>query len=611
MYTGLGPAHATLRSESNEMTSFKVWPRPTGTVPRAGFRMEEQTRKRRRSVLSGCCEAPPSQTFMRHASGLLENMVSFRESGVLIDVTVRAGSRCFQAHRLVLAAASPYFAAMFTGGMNETRRSEIEVEGVDCVAMEILLNYAYSSEVTLTESTVQHVLSAARMLQMDSVVEDCCHFIAERINAENCLGIFQFANLHSCANLATTAWEYAVGHFDDVSSEEEFLTLDYDSLSALLAEDDLNSSSEELVLKSAIQWIKYDMESRGSCIADLLKHVRLLRLPWTFLVENVLTGDIIAHREDCQSIIEEIKEYHFTKQSRSHQLQPRNSFSNSKCIYLVGGEARPSRNVLNTVNTFIPETCVWKSLSPMTTCRRGAAIVILSNKLFAIGGSDGQQALRTVEIYDPENDSWSSYPAMNEARSSVACEVINDEIYAVGGYDGHTQCLSSVEKFSLKTGMWTHVSSMMTSRSMLGVAVVEGMLFAIGGYDGSSDIRLCERYDVSEDSWSLIASMQSCRCLAAVTARNQKIFVAGGTNQAQVLDSVEVYNTVTDSWVTATSLNEPRVGASLVTLGEELYVLGGKDDEGTIDRFDYTKNKWVLVTTMESSRRRFGCCSAT
>jgi N-acetylneuraminic acid mutarotase len=541
-------------------------------------------------------------------------MASFRKSEVLTDITLRAGGRPFQAHRVVLAAASPYFAAMFTGGMNETRLDEVEVEGVDSVAMEVMLDCVYSSVVTLTESlnesNVQRVLPAARMLQMDSVVEHCCNFLAERLNAENCLGIFQFADLHSCANLAKTAWNYALSHFDDISSREEFFSLSYNTLSALLAEDNLNSSSEESVLKSVIQWVKHDLESRSSFIADLLKPIRLLCLPWTVLVENVLNYDMIAQREDCQSIIEEIKTYHFTKESRSPQLQPRNSFSNNNCIYLVGGEARPSRNVLNTVTAFIPETHVWKTLSPMATCRRGAAITILNDKLFAIGGSDGKQALHSLEMYDIENDSWSSYPSMNEARSSVACEVLNDEIYAVGGYDGHTQCLSSVEKFSVKRGTWTYVSSMMTSRSMLGVAVIDGVLFAIGGYDGSSDIPLCERYDVIEDSWSPIPSMQSCRCLAAVTAHNQKIFVAGGTNQDQPLDSVEVYDTVTDSWSTAVSLNEPRVGATLATVGEDLYVLGGNDDEGTIDKFDFIMNKWVLVTRMESIRGRFSCCSS-
>lgn len=567
--------------------------------------MEEPVKKRRKSESNG---VDASSVFRSHAASLLEKMTAFRESRDLTDVRISAGGCSFEAHRLVLAAASPYFAAMFAGGMNETTLEEVKIEDVDGCAMETLLNYAYTAEVLIEESTVQSVLSAARRLQLDCVVEHCCRFIVDRLNAENCLGILQLADLHSCASLARTAWTYALGHFEEVSCGDEFCTLDCNMLFRLLAEDNLNSVSEESVFNAAIRWVEYDRESRSSSIADLLKHVRLSYLPWPFIVENVLTNDVIASREDCQSIIEEVKVCHFTKKSGSRHLRPRNSFSSSRCIYIVGGEERPSRRVLNTVSSFKPETCMWKSLAPMATGRRGVGVVIFGDTLYAIGGSDGRQALRSVEVYNPEKDTWFSKPAMIERRSSVACAVVNDEIYAIGGHDGYSQCLLSVEKYTPTTGTWSDVSSMLTRRSMLGVAVVEGTLFAIGGYDGLSDTRLCEKYDVARDCWSPIASMQSCRCLAAVAAQNETVVVAGGTNQSQIIDSVEVYNVKTDAWMFVTSLNQPRIGASLSVFGQDLYIIGGQDDLPTVDRYDAKRNEWVIVIGMESNRRRFGCC---
>ena len=556
-------------------------------------------------------DTSPSELFTSHAANLLEKMVEFRHSGALTDVNLLVDGCTFEAHRLVLAAASPYFAAMFASGMTEAGQMKVEMEGVDYVAMEMLLNYVYTAEVVLDESTVQSVLSAARMLQMDVIVEQCSRFIADCVNAENCLGIFRFADLHSCVSLAKTAWTYAVEHFDNVSNGEEFLTLDYETLSKLLAEDSLNSDGEERVFHAAFDWLQYDKESRIALTADLLQHVRLLRLSWAFLVEHILTNDLIAGRDDCQSVIEEIKVYHFTKQTKSHQIQPRNSFSSNKCIYVVGGEARPSRAVLNTVSTFKPDTRAWKSVCPMTVCRRGAGIAILGNVLYVVGGSDGQQASSSVEIYNPEKDTWCSCPPMNEARSSVACGIVRGEMYAVGGHDGHSQCLSSVEKYNPKTETWTIVSPMTSQRSMLGVAVIDEILYAIGGYDGSTDIRVCEKYDGDCNCWIPIASMQSCRCLAAVAAQCQTIIAAGGTNQSQLLDSVEFYITKTDSWVFMTSLRQCRIGASLVAFEDDLYILGGQDEVGTVDMFDKKEKKWVVVASMESSRRRFGCCGMT
>lgn len=85
-------------------------------------------------------------------NGAFPLMEEMRRNGQLIDVTVLVGVKKFpiDAHKLVLASTMPYFHAMFTHGMMESRQREISLdeEGgtIDPNAFEALVNFAYSGK---------------------------------------------------------------------------------------------------------------------------------------------------------------------------------------------------------------------------------------------------------------------------------------------------------------------------------------------------------------------------------------------------------------------------------------------------------------------------------
>lgn len=57
-----------------------------------------------------------------HSTRALGTMASLRLAKSLCDVTVQTENHQFEAHRVVLAASSAYFRAMFTGNMEESRQ---------------------------------------------------------------------------------------------------------------------------------------------------------------------------------------------------------------------------------------------------------------------------------------------------------------------------------------------------------------------------------------------------------------------------------------------------------------------------------------------------------
>lgn len=178
---------------------------------------------------------PQQQQQQRHLQGshLAEAFVAMncmRLKGQLTDVLLLAGEQSLKAHRLVLAAASPYFHAMFNSDMCEKNKAEVTLQDVCFSALQLLVEFAYTGELVITEGNVQGLLPAASLLQVGSVREACCGFLLRQLHPSNCLGIRSFADTHACRDLLCKSHRYALHHFREVAGTDEFLTLPLDQV---------------------------------------------------------------------------------------------------------------------------------------------------------------------------------------------------------------------------------------------------------------------------------------------------------------------------------------------------------------------------------------------
>lgn len=75
--------------------------------------------------------------------------------------------------RVLLAAVSPYFRAMFTSPLVESRLTEIRLEEVTPSVMETVIQFVYTGEAGLSLDTAEDLFVAANRLQV-MPLQDLC-----------------------------------------------------------------------------------------------------------------------------------------------------------------------------------------------------------------------------------------------------------------------------------------------------------------------------------------------------------------------------------------------------------------------------------------------------
>lgn len=83
----------------------------------------------------GIGERPPSPARLSHTSdkhpkNTLTELNLLRRHRELCDVVLNVGNRKIFAHRVILSACSPYFRAMFTGELAESRQTEVTIRDI-------------------------------------------------------------------------------------------------------------------------------------------------------------------------------------------------------------------------------------------------------------------------------------------------------------------------------------------------------------------------------------------------------------------------------------------------------------------------------------------------
>ncbi|XP_067582069.1 actin-binding protein IPP isoform X2 [Pseudorca crassidens] len=521
----------------------------------------------------GCAKAGDSPfSSDKHAQLILAQINKMRNGQHFCDVQLQVGKETFKVHRLVLAASSPYFAALFAGGMKESSKDVVQILGIEAGIFQILLDFIYTGIVNIGVNNVQELIVAADMLQLTEVVNLCCEFLKGQIDPLNCIGIFQFSEQIACHDLLEFTENYIHVHFLEVHSGEEFLALTKDQLIRILRSEELSIEDEYQVFLAAMQWILKDLGKRRKHVVEVLDPIRFPLLPPQRLLKYIEGISDFNLRVALQTLLKEYcevckspKENKFSSFLQTSKVRPRKKAR--KYLYAVGGYTRlqggrwSDSRALSCVERFDTFSQYWTTVSSLHQARCGLGVAVLGGMVYAIGGEKDSMIFDCTECYDPVTKQWTTVASMNHPRCGLGVCVCYGAIYAlgliyvIGGISNEGIELRSFEVYDPLSKRWSPLPPMGTRRAYLGVAALNDCIYSIGGWNETQDaLHTVEKYSFEEEKWVEVASMKVPRAGMCAVAVNGLLYVSGGRSSSHdflapgTLDSVEVYNPHSDTW---------------------------------------------------------------
>ncbi|XP_066298709.1 kelch-like protein 24 [Branchiostoma lanceolatum] len=538
---------------------------------------------------------------------LWQRLQEFRTEGHLVDVTLCAEGKEIPCHRLVLSACSDYFHAMFSGAHSESKKDKIEIGGVSAEALQLLVDYAYTSKVTVTTDNVQPLYEAANMLQVKPVENGCEKFLTDNLRPETCLGTWALADKVSCQRLFEKAKLYALKHFEDVCSTEEFLELPVDVLKTYISGDGLYAKKEEQVVKVILVWSRHDLRQRQRHLKELLECVRFSQVNPDYLKNITETDKVLAGVSGIKELIK-LKDH-----GQSRHVGPRHIQKEE--ILVLGGTAPSKYDLDGNLLIHVGDNpdiyrldlngdCVNISLVPESVKETaGYAACVVDNDVIVTGGiSSGKNAWQ----YKPSLHSWTELDSLNRERCYHGMAVLREEVYVVGGRRGYHRSSSHphVEVYCEVIDNWELVAPLKQKVCEFGITTCCEKIYVLGGrINLKENTAVVQCYDPTQDMWTFATPLpHSTRDINACTI-NSKIYLVVGE-----LAHVLCYSPQENCYEKMTGRLASWHYCSATVCGSEIYITGGYDlprhdiDDkvplATVQCYNASSNTMIMVNNL-------------
>ncbi|XP_078595063.1 kelch-like protein 24 [Branchiostoma floridae x Branchiostoma japonicum] len=510
-----------------------------------------------------------------HSSALLQGLQELRLENLLVDVILCVSGREIPCHRNVLATCSEYFRAMFCNGHLESKEHKVIIEEQSASALQLLVDYAYTSRVTITEDNAVELMEAANFFQILPVKDACTKFLSDSLCVKNCLKMVSLGGMLNPI-LEAEALSYAMKKFTAVSKTPEFIDLTKDHLIKLISSDDLNAP-EEAVYTAVMAWINHDTRKRKKEMRELME---LVRFPWMdkmYFLEKVETDKTL--RKCCPNVVAEALRYQaFPGEVQSPRTRPRRASGLREAVVVIGGCEKLEKGNFSGYNSSFMMTqssaqwvTSWVSMTTMKNEKdHGFAVAVLgTSDIIVCGGIH----CKDVWLYLTKLDIWCKLAPMRTDRAYCKLAVVQGKVYAIGGRSRHPPLVveAGVEVYDQSLNKWTEGVPLPQPRFLHAVAVVDGSIYVIGGRDAERK-STSTVFHFSNSQWHTGRDLPVVASCITASVLNGSIYVAG------LRWKLLCYRPEEDLW---TEIFHTDIGrrCGMTVFGGQIYIYGGMDSD--------------------------------
>ena len=103
-----------------------------------------------------------------------------KRDGFLTDFVINVGDVEIKCHRMVLAAASPYFRAMFSHDLSESQAGTVELQDMNVDVVRDVVDYCYSGELDVPSENFKLYLQVAHFFRLKELLTRISTSVAQK-----------------------------------------------------------------------------------------------------------------------------------------------------------------------------------------------------------------------------------------------------------------------------------------------------------------------------------------------------------------------------------------------------------------------------------------------
>ncbi|XP_078571593.1 kelch repeat and BTB domain-containing protein 2-like [Branchiostoma floridae x Branchiostoma japonicum] len=515
-----------------------------------------------------CAVRPRSYQDESYLHGFLETVDDLQKAGVLQDVILEVEGRQFPCHRLVLSAASPYFRAMFTSDMAESRQKTVVLQGLDAGMFEEILSYIYSGTLHVSLDKVQPLYQAADLLQLNYVRNTCSSYMAMNVECSTCVDLYKFADFFALVNVRKSCLRCIDRNFFEVASSKEFCSLSVNQLTEIISHDKLDVKDETTVWEAVVRWVQHSREERLHHLPSILSHIRFNLLSSDYTAA-ILEHPLVKEDPGGSEVIRNIM-----VQERNNDMKPGPEVTMEMALLFDTG--RSSRNLVfinPREGKYI--NCRYKTQDlPSVT----DVTVTSDNNIYILSREQDSNDQLSVFKYNHTGNVWED-AGMSSVSKWLKLEKLDGLRYnnehlvevdgilfylAVNRVEGYELVL--MRKYNWHRAQWEECSQLELDNTIYDFSAAlscSSHLYVITGLE-----LYC--YDPSQDRWSKRTPPITTDDICSAVVMGTEIFCSDG-------NFTVVYDTESDCWQELQDWPDPRSSninaLKLFVLENQLHIL--------------------------------------